>query len=397
MTLSPTERADQSGAFVAHAQYGGLELSAARSGPLAGLTCAVKDLFDIAGIATGAGSPDWLTSHPVPEHDSVAVTRVLAAGATIVGKTVTDEMAWSLLGDNHHYGAPLNPRAPDRVTGGSSAGSASAVAAGLADIALGTDTGGSVRGPASFCGLWGMRPSHGRIPLDGVVPLAPSFDVVGWFAAKLEHFCATGPVLLDRPRPGAQITRLLIASDLFAAADSDVAVGLQPAVNRVADACGASVQEIALERLDEWRKAFTILQAAEIWATHGDWVKRVQPQFGPGVRERFAAASAITPEENAQAEAQRRDIRARLDDLLGGDAVLLAPTMPCPAPLRASTAQQRDAFRTRALNGLCPAGLAGLPQISMPLGEAVGAPVGLSLIGPRGADEKLIDLARRVA
>lgn len=397
MTPSLTERADQSGAFVAHAQYGGLELSAADHGPLAGLRCAVKDLFDIAGIATGAGSPAWLASHPVAEHDSVAVTRILAAGATIIGKTVTDEMAWSLLGDNHHYGAPLNPRAPDRLTGGSSAGSASAVASGLADIALGTDTGGSVRGPASFCGLWGMRPSHGRIPLDGVVPLASSFDVVGWFAATIRHFCAIGPVLLDRPRPGPDVTRLLIAHDLFAAADDAVATGLQPAVTRVADVLGLSPQEIVLGRLDEWRKAFTILQSAEIWTTHGDWVRRTQPDFGPGVRERFAAAAAITPDEVAKAEARRRESRARLDDLLGEDAVLLAPSMPCPAPMRASGPQERDAFRARALNGLCPAGLAGLPQISMPLGEADGAPVGLSLIGPRGADERLIEIARRMA
>jgi len=396
MILSPTERADQSGAFVAHAQFGGLELSATSNGPLAGLTCAVKDLFDIAGIATGAGSPAWLATHTIPEHDSVAVTRILAAGATIIGKTVTDEMAWSLLGDNHHYGAPLNPKAPDRLTGGSSAGSASAVASGLADIALGTDTGGSVRGPASFCGLWGMRPTHGRIPLDGVVPLAPSFDVVGWFAATVAHFCAAGPVLLDRPKRAPALARLLIASDLFAAADDIVAAALQPAVTRIADVSGATPEDIVLGPLDDWRKVFTILQSTEIWAMHGGWVKQVQPDFGPGVRERFMAAAAITPEEVARAEAQRKDIRARLDDLLGDDAVLLAPTMPCPAPLRASSAQERDAFRARALNGLCPAGLAGLPQISMPLGEADGAPVGLSLIGPRGADEALLEMVHRI-
>src|SRR5690606_37246293 len=157
------------------------EPDVALTGPLAGLRLAVKDLFDVAGMPTGAGNPRWLETHEAPDADAEAVARLRAAGASLVGKTITDELAWSLNGSNAHYGTPDNPAAPGRLPGGSSSGSASAVASGLADIGLGTDTGGSIRVPASYCGLFGLRPTHGRVPLEGAVPLAASFDTAGVF------------------------------------------------------------------------------------------------------------------------------------------------------------------------------------------------------------------------
>src|SRR6187401_2279204 len=174
---------DTLGAFCRHTH---VALAGAAQGPLAGLTFGLKDIYDIAGHKTGFGSPDWLGTHEVASRTASVATRLLGAGATMVGKTHTEEMAFSLTGKNAHYGTPLNPAAPGRIPGGSSSGSASAVAGHLVDFAIGSDTGGSVRAPASFCGIYGIRPTHGRIALDGVCPLAPMFDTCGWFARDPE-------------------------------------------------------------------------------------------------------------------------------------------------------------------------------------------------------------------
>src|SRR6188768_3826585 len=171
----------ESGAFIEQ-----FTLPPTRTGPLDGLTFAVKDLIDVAGHRTGCGNPTWLATHPPATVSAICVEQLLAAGATCLGKTITDEIAFSLLGENHFYGTPLNPAAPDRVPGGSSSGSASAVACGLVDFAVGTDTGGSIRVPASNCGIFGLRPSHGLISVAGVMPFAPKLDTVGLFARDID-------------------------------------------------------------------------------------------------------------------------------------------------------------------------------------------------------------------
>ncbi|MGY3574847.1 amidase family protein [Bradyrhizobium sp. USDA 4504] len=212
-----------------------------RSGPLSGLTFAVKDLFDVAGTVTGCGNPDWAATHEVEEADAWAVDHLLGAGAALTGKTITDEISLGLLGINKFYGTPLNPRAPDRVPGGSSSGSASAVAGGLVDIALGTDSGGSVRVPSCFCGLYGLRPTHGRISVAGMMTQAPSFDTVGYFARDATTFARVGAVLLGEQVPDALPTDIIIASDCFAIADAPVQGALQPVVDRLHQAAATIV------------------------------------------------------------------------------------------------------------------------------------------------------------
>src|SRR3954454_4283402 len=187
---------EQSGAFIEK-----FTLPATNDGPLRGLRFAVKDLIDVAGHRTGCGNPTWLAAHPPATVSAVCVEQLLAAGAQCEGKTITDEFAFSLLGENFHYGTPLNPTAPDRVPGGSSNGSASAVACGIVDFALGTDTGGSVRVPASNCGICGWRPSHGLISVAGVMPFSPTFDTVGVFTRSAELLQRTAAVLLATDVP----------------------------------------------------------------------------------------------------------------------------------------------------------------------------------------------------
>jgi amidase len=374
-----------------------IAVTGAESGPLKGLTFATKDVFNIAGARTGFGQPDWLRTHDAATETADAVTRLLAAGADMVGKTHCDELCYSLTGENVHFGTPVNVNAPGRVPGGSSNGSAAAVAGQLVDFALGTDCGGSVRIPASYCGIIGLRPTHGRVSDQGVLPFGPTFDVVGWLARDVDRFARVGDVLLGDDRAAAP-TRLIIADDAWEQVEAPVAAALKPAAAKVEAALGTAAHpRISAEGLTEWFEVFRTLQAAEIWATLGDWVSATKPQFGPGTKERFAYAATITPAQVAAANARRKAIRAHVDDLLGADGVICVPTSPRVAPLRGTPADKVEVeYRNQAQRILCIAGLCGLPQISLPVASLDGLPLGLSLIGPRHSDKALIALAQRV-
>jgi amidase len=288
----------------------------------------------------------------------------------------------------------VNPNAPGRIPGGSSSGSAAAVAGGLCDFALGSDTGGSVRAPASYCGIFGIRPTHGRITLEGVCPLAKSFDTVGWFARDAALLERVGRVLLGDGAPGSP-GRLLLAEDAFAIAGDAVRRALEPGLARVRALLGdAEPVIVAPDGLPQWFQAFRLLQGAEIWEQHRDWVMRVKPTFGAGVKERMAWVPTIDPGKVPAAEARRGEIAERMQKLLAGNAVLVLPTVPGIAPLRDRPPEETDEFRSRAMALLCIAGLARLPQVSLPLGTLDGCPVGLSLVAARGNDAMLLALAK---
>ncbi len=363
------------------------------TGPLLGCSFAVKDVFDIAGHVTGNGHPRWLETHPSASRTASAVERLLAAGARLVGKTYCDEMTYSINGENVHYGTPLNPKAPGRIPGGSSSGSASAVSGGLVDFALGTDTGGSVRIPASYCGIYGIRTTHGLVPADGVVPLAKSFDTVGWFARTASLMRRVGTVLLPAGRPFVP-GRLLIATDAFAALDPEINAALAPAIEKVTAAIAKTSRvNVYTGDATEWRETFRVLQGAEIHAQHGAWIDRYHPEFGPGIRERFAWAATIAAAEVAAAKPRREAVARHLESLLADDAMLCLPTAPGIAPRLNTPPPELEVFRSRAFALLSIAGLARLPQISLPLGTFDGCPLGLSLIGPRGSDQGMLDWA----
>ncbi len=380
---------DHLGAFCTHTH---VERAGAESGPLHGLTFGLKDIFDVAGHRTGFGSPDWLATHGHALSTATVATQLLEAGAHLSGKTHTEEMAFSLTGENAHYGTPINPAAPNRVPGGSSSGSAAAVAGGLVDFAIGSDTGGSVRAPASFCGIYGIRPTHGRISLQGACPLAPIFDTVGWFARDASLLARVGGVLLGgtAAAPG----RLLLATDAFALALPGAADALAPALARVAALLGAiEPVTVSEEGLTAWYDVFRVLQYDDIWTAHRSWITRVRPTFGPQVGPRFDAVAQVQPHEVAVMRERRVDISARLDALLEDNAVLVLPTVPDIAPLLRLPPAETVAFRERALAMLCIAGLGGLPQVNLPFGTLHGCPIGLSLIAARGNDELLLEIA----
>ena len=382
----------------AFCRHNHVELDGAEKGPLASLCFAAKDIYDIAGHKTGFGSPDWLDSHPPAIRTATVVQRLLDAGARLVGKTHTDELTYSLTGENTHYGTPVNPNAPERIPGGSSSGSAAAVAGGLVDFALGSDTGGSIRAPASFCGIYGFRPSHGRVSLEGACPLARSFDTAGWFARDADLLQRVGEILLESNSSPSPPGQLWLAQDAFALVNAEAIEALQPAVTLIEKVLGkAQPVVVSPEGLPHWFQAFRILQGAEIWAEHGEWVHRVQPRLGPGIRERMQWASTVENKDIETAHAQRRTTSERVASLLEGNQILLLPTVPGIAPLRHSPSAVLDDFRGKAMSLLCIAGLARLPQVSLPLATLQGCPLGISLIAKQGNDELLLRVAVQIA
>ena len=375
-------------------------LAGAPGGPLAELSFAAKDLYDVAGWPTTYGNPDWARTHPVATGHAIAVRQLLEAGATLRGKTKTVELAYGLTGENVWHGTPTNPAAPDRYPG-SSCGSAAAVAAGLVDFALGSDTGGSVRIPASYCGIFGIRPSWGAVSLAGACGLGPSFDTAGWFASRASVLARVGDVLLPEPAPGLAgpgLGPLVKAEEAWMNAPPATAAALGRALEAAQDLLGKALTlTVAPEGLGTLYEHFRCAMAEEAWTTLGPWIEATQPEFGPGVKERFATAKAMDPAKAAAGRAFRQGFRARMEALLAGGAVLAFPTSPVPAPKLGLSLEGQNAVRESTMGVTAIAGFAGLPEVTLPAGRVEGAPVGLSLLAGRGRDRALLALAERLA
>ena len=387
-----------------------VEVNPTGSGPLDGLRFAVKDLIDIGGHKTGCGNPSWQYSHPPATVNAVCVEQVLAAGARCVGKTVTDELAFSLLGENHFYGTPLNPKAPDRVPGGSSSGSASAVACGLADFALGTDTGGSVRVPASNCGVWGLRPSHEFISVAGVNPFAPTFDTVGILASSAAVLARAASVLLGQEEaPREEPSTIHLLREAFSVADPEVRRALAPSVERLGHFFGGRLLETSLREIDgesegtgfqKWYETYSVLQWAEIESCLGAWVAAANPAFGPEAEQNFKLVKNLDRRQVRRAAQHREEYFLKLKTFLGANDLLCMPTTPAVAPLKGTIGARGHAaasdYYPRTLSLTSVAGIGRLPQVSLPLAESGGVPVGLSLLSANGRDALLLDVVERV-
>jgi len=368
-------------------------------GKLNGLQFAAKDVMDVEGSVTGFGQPDWLKSHQVAKTSAPVVEHLLHAGATLVGKTITDELSYSLTGENVHYGTPINSKAADRVCGGSSSGSVAAVTGGLVDFALGTDCAGSVRLPASYCGVYGMRPTHDRVDSTQVIPFAPSFDTVGWLARDAHTLHNVGKVLLGEDQKQAATGKLLIASDCFAMVEPQISDALAPAVQTL-KGLFTEAEEITVDPngLDNWMECFRHIQGYEIWQSLGEWIEKNQPSLGPGIDERVAWAQTVTLKQANEAREFRQQAKAHLDELIKPGDILCLPSSPRVAPLKnTATSTVEVTYRYQAICLLSIAGLGGLPELSLPMATVDGLPLGLSIIGSRGSDLQLLSLAEQMA
>ena len=366
----------------------------AGSGPLDGLRLVVKDVIDVRGAVTGGGNPDWAAEHDPARESAPAVTALTEAGASLAPKGQCAELAFSLSGDNVHYGMPRNPAAPDRDPGGSTSGPAAAVAGGICELGLGTDTLGSVRVPASYCGVWGFRPTHGRIGVEGVMPLAPSFDTVGLLAAEPERLQRAAEVLLGEPTAsGSPPSRLLIAPPLLSAAEPEVAEAARSAARDLAERLGAEVAETAIlddaPSPEDGMPAFNVLQGVEVWGNYGEWVERTSPSLGPDVAARLERAAGFTRGDAEEAAPVAQALAAAVARLEPNESLVL-PATGTPAPGREADADEREGARVSAGQLTSIATIAGAPAISMPLLNVRGLPVGLSLVGAPGADLMLL-------
>lgn len=384
-----------------------VRLPATQSGPLNGLTFAVKDVFNIQGETSGAGNPDWLRTHEPATSTAPALLTLLENGANLEGTTQTDELMYSLNGENAHYGTPTNPLASDRIPGGSSSGSAVAAAAGLANFAVGTDTGGSVRIPSSYCGLYGFRPTHGAVSTEGVIPLAHSFDTVGWMSQDVTILRNVGNVLLKEKlllkENGSEstseidikpFTHFFIATEAWELPEAEDRSILLSTLHGIKgwqpDGYKALKLTEPAESLSDWSAAFRVLQGLEIAHEHSDWLTKERPTFGPGIAERFEWARSL---EKSASEAEvelRARVRHNLVDLLGEDGLLAIPTAPGPAPLLGLKGPEAEAYRAKTMQLSCIAGLSGLPQVTVPVLRPDGLPLGLSFIGGTKTDLKLL-------
>jgi amidase len=389
-----TEPHDPVGAFMPGPR---VTLPGAASGPLAGLSFGLKDLFDVAGHVSTFGNPDWALTHPPAAITAPCVTMLTEAGAAMVGKTITVELAAGLTGENLWYGMPTNPACPDRVPGGSSCGSAAGLAAGLFDFALGSDTAGSVRIPASYCGVYGIRPSWGIVNACGALPLGPSFDTVGWFAREAALLRRVGEVLLP-PDPPRALGPLLKVEEAWMNADPAVAAALTPALERLEAAFGRAMQvEVAVEGLAAFFDAFRACNNEENLSSLGAWVYSTKPKLSPAVQGRFDSAPHQPPAKSAWARHFRATSGARIRGLLGGGAVMVFPTSPLIPPKRDVAADEIQALRERTIGVTSISGFSGAPEITLPVARVSGAPVGLSLVAAPGSDRALLAFAERAA
>ena len=364
-------------------------------GPLSGQTFAAKDLFDVAGVPTGGGNHDWGRTNPIPTRHAWAVQTLLDAGASLIGKTITDEVSLGILGENPFDGTPYNSAAPDRVPGGSSSGSAAAVAAGLCDTALGTDTGGSVRVPSSFCGLYGIRPTHGRLDVAGMLPQAPSSDTTGWFARDAATFARVSAVLLGEAPAGVLPKTLLIAVDAFGFADPETTAALRPIVARLAKLVGTVREEImAPQGLSVWARAQRTLQPAEAWQTFRPWIERDNPRLAFSVAAGLVSGSQISASDQSWAALMRQEARGRMAYLLPPGTILCLPTTPFPAPKKGLSLPVLGPLRDRITCLCAHGGLTGVPQVNLPGALRDGTPIGLSIVGGRGTDAMLVAVAQ---
>jgi len=365
-------------------------------GPLDGQTVAVKDLFDVAGFVVGGGVPAYLAEASPSTAHAPAVQALLDAGADVTGIARTDEFAYSIAGRNPHYGTPPNGAVVGAIPGGSSSGPASAVALGQASIGLGTDTGGSVRVPASYQGLWGLRTTHGAVPVAGLLPLAPSFDTVGWLTRSPGVLGVATTVSLTKPALPPLRERYAVDPALLAHAQPGVRRAFDRALADLGDAgLLDDVLAVELGDIDALFETFRTVQAAEAWAVHGDWIRTHPGALGDEIAARFDWASTITEEAEAEARVALAAARISLEEALDG-RILLLPTASSTAPQATADAATIELTRAGTLRLTCIAGLTGRPGLSVPALTADGAPVGLCLVGPRHSDLHLIGIGERM-
>lgn len=395
LSVSPEPPYDPLQAFV---RDNHIALKGSGTGKLANLVFAAKDVFKIKGSTYSNGHPLWLNTHEPDDFTASAIMKLLDEGADLVGKTVCDELCYSISGENWHYGSPINPHDPRRFAGGSSSGSGAATAGRLVDFALGSDCLGSVRVPAAYNGVFGMRPTYKRIKNDGEAPYCESMDVLGYVASDPDVFLKVSEVLLGEDQEPTQFKRLFIADDCFAAVDKKVTDTLKPVIEFFSENLEATEHvTVAKEGLAHWIKTFQYVQGYEVWESYGGWINKYKPRLSRGPKERLAWASTITRTEYLNAKVEKDRIARYFKEFLPRDTILCLPTVASVAPLRTDSLEEINKTRLQSTYLLCVSPLTGTPQITLPLVMLDDVPLGFTIIGAEGTDLELVRFAVKVA
>jgi AtzE family amidohydrolase len=363
-------------------------------GPLAGVPYGVKDLFDVAGLPTTAGNAARADAAPAGS-DAEAIRRLSAAGAVLTATLNMDEFAYGFATINAHFGTTRNPHDVNRLAGGSSGGSAAAVAGGLLPLTLGSDTNGSIRIPAALCGVYGLKPTHGALPLDGVYPFVESFDDIGPFATDLAGLRIATEVLRSAPIADEEPDRIAMLGGWFA---DNLSAEMAAARERIAAHLGAPT--VTLPAVDVARSAAFLITAHEGGTFHAPSLAIQALTYDPATRDRLIAGATLDPEIVTRARTFRRWFASQADALFADRDVLIAPATPCAAPPIADPMIDVNGQHVpaRANLGLFtqPLSFIGLPSLVVPLRDCGPLPLGLQLVGPKGGEARLFALAARL-
>lgn len=371
-----------------------IALKGVENGELQGLTFGAKDVFKILGSTYGNGHPKWLQTNSPDDFTTGVIDKLLEHGADLVGKTVCDELCFSISGENWHYGSPINPHDPRRFAGGSSSGSGVAVAGGLVDFALGSDCLGSVRVPASYNGIFGMRPTYARVDNEGEAPYCESMDVLGYMARETEVLRKVSKIILGRDEQDYEFSRLIVPKDCYQILDLETKLALKSAVDHIkSNFSFIDEGDISIQGLEEWVDVFRYIQGYEVWESYGSWIRKYRPFISRGAKERLKWASTVTLGEYKKAYEKKRYIINKVDERLGNDGVICIPTVASIAPLRTTSFNEINKIREKSSVLLAISPLTGTPQITIPMANKEGMPLGVSLIGPRGSDLALVQLS----
>lgn len=368
------------------------QISATAQGPLSGFRFVFKDLFDVTGYKTGAGNPKWLETHACAANTSPLISQLLSAGAECVGRVQTDELAYSLNGQNIHYGTPVNPVAPECIPGGSSSGSAVTVANLECDFSIGTDTGGSVRVPASYCGLFGLRPTIGALDLSHCFELSKTFDTAGVFARELSLLREVWRVLSKSESESHSVVKLYL--------DHQCAQVLtQERLDRFMAWCKqADIEVITGDLLKEsgWVLSelsllFRTIQGHDIIEKHDLWLEQYGGSLDPAILQRVKWSRTISDDEYQQALEKQSEFKALIKEHLADNALLWAiPTTPSGPPELTLSGDELATYRTQLMGLTSIAGLCGFPQLHLPMRAMTEGPCGMSLLGLPGSEEQLV-------
>ena len=349
-----------------------------------------KDMCQIKGFKTSCGNPDFYKHTAEATENAPFLEKILNEGAILEGITICDEFFYSIIGENIHYGTPSNKNAPNCVPGGSSSGSAAALTQINYDFTIGTDTGGSVRVPASFCGIYGFRPTHGRINLNKVYPMSESFDTLGWFSNNKSNMLKVGKVFFDHfEEIPIEQKNILIPIDIINNLDENIK-------SQFYDYCENKFKNLKKVQLSKYNKSelaecFRVIQGYEIKLSMLPWIQKYNPKISTEINSRFEVTKNITVNMYNESINLRKEFVSELDKNLSKEALIIFPTTPFSAPITGQSDNDLSELRKKVMEFTCIGGLSSRPQISIPKFKGSTGPIGLSILGNKNTDEIILN------